>query len=203
MIVWNFLLGSFLGYCSETIEFYIECGHFVSRQGVIYGPFNQIYGFGFVICLLFLYRLKDKRAYVIFLISVVVGTIFEYASSIFLEKVAGYMSWSYRNYPLNVEVRICIPVSLAWGLAGVIYIKFLFPYICKQINRLNKRLIKAVLIVFFVFMVFDLLLSTAAVERMRERERGLPAGNKCDVLLDKYYPDEKLRQIYTSVRFVN
>ena len=49
-LFWIFILGSFFGYIVETIYAYIiSGGHFVVRQGLVYGPFIQVYGLGAMI----------------------------------------------------------------------------------------------------------------------------------------------------------
>lgn len=45
-IFWVFLIGSILGYIIEMIVGLVQNGHFVSRQGLLFGPFIQVYGVG-------------------------------------------------------------------------------------------------------------------------------------------------------------
>ncbi|SHJ68772.1 putative ABC transporter permease [Parasporobacterium paucivorans] len=201
-LVWSFLLGSFFGYCIETAVYFYKRGYFVNRQGVIYGPFSEIYGFGLIVVLLCLYKIRNKKGYIIFLASMAVGTLFEYASSVYLEKVAGYASWNYSSYPFDFQGRIDLVVSVGWGVFGVLFIKYAYPFTCKILNRMNKGLYKVLLWLFFVFMVFDLTLSGLAVDRMGKRGSGVPAGNKIDRFLDEHYPDERLKEIFTSVKFI-
>ncbi|SHI65754.1 putative ABC transporter permease [Parasporobacterium paucivorans] len=201
-IVWNFLLGSFFGFCLETIVYFYLLGHFINRQGVIYGPFSQIYGFGVIVFLVCLYKIRDRKWYIVFLASMAIGTIFEYVASIYLEKIAGYASWDYSSHAFNFEGRVCLLISAAWGIFGMLYIKNAYPFFCKVLSRINKKLIKTLLWLFFLFMIFDLTLSEFAINRMEERESGIPAENKIEKYLDEHYPDEKLKEIFTSVKFI-
>lgn len=201
-LVWSFMWGSFIGYLIETAFYFYKRGYFVNRQGVIYGPFSEIYGVGIIIMLLCLYYLRNQKNYIVFIASMALGTLFEYISSIILMEFFGYVSWNYSKYPFNYEGRICLYASIGWGIFGMVYLKYIFPFTCRMLYKLKKSFYKWLLIAFFVFMVFDLILSTYAVNRMKERHFNLPPNNRIEKIMDRYYPDERLKEIYTSVKFV-
>ena len=48
-IFWVFIIGSVIGYLLEMLVGLVQNGHFVSKQGLIYGPFSQVYGVGLVV----------------------------------------------------------------------------------------------------------------------------------------------------------
>ncbi len=41
-LFWIFLIGSIIGYIIEMIVGLVQNGHFVSRQGLLFGPFIQV-----------------------------------------------------------------------------------------------------------------------------------------------------------------
>ena len=45
-LFWIFIIGSIIGYGIEMIVGLVQNGHFVSRQGLVFGPFAQVYGLG-------------------------------------------------------------------------------------------------------------------------------------------------------------
>ena len=45
-LFWVFIIGSLIGYIVEMIVGLVQNGHFVSRQGLLLGPFAQVYGLG-------------------------------------------------------------------------------------------------------------------------------------------------------------
>ena len=55
-----FILYSFLGWCLETFYAFMVHGHFVKR-GVLFGPMCPIYGFGAVLLIFNLKKIKAKR----------------------------------------------------------------------------------------------------------------------------------------------
>lgn len=206
-LVWTFIVGSVFGFCLETVFYYFKSGYIMNRQGVIYGPFSQIYGFGLVVTVLTLYKIRNQKRYIVALASMLVGTIFEYACSVYLEKASGYISWDYTTFPFNLNGRVCLESSLLWGIIGMLYMKDAYPFICRMIDQVHKklhdRLYKIVIWIFFIFMALDLLISSLAVQRMKERRRDIKAENCIEMFLDKQYPDERLEKIYTSVRFLD
>lgn len=45
-LFWIFFIGCFLGVVIESIWCLVTRGYYESRSGLIYGPFNLVYGFG-------------------------------------------------------------------------------------------------------------------------------------------------------------
>lgn len=201
-LVWAFVTGCVLGYCYEITWYFFKEGHFVNRQGVIYGPFNQIYGFGFVVLVLLLYRIRKMRGVIIMLASAVLGTVFEYGSSVLLEKFFKYTSWDYSNFPFNLNGRVNLINSLIWGFYGYISIKYIYPYVCSITGRLSKKRYVALTWAIFLFLVFDIGLSALAQNRQRERSRGIAPSGSFEIFLDEHYPDERLNKIYNTVEYV-
>ena len=59
-IFWVFLIGSMIGYLVENIVGFVQNGHFVSRQGLLFGPFIQVYGIGLIIYYLIIPHAKTN-----------------------------------------------------------------------------------------------------------------------------------------------
>jgi uncharacterized membrane protein len=73
-------------------------------------------------------NLQEMSIPVIFIISMVGSAIAEYATSWVLEKRFHARWWDYSHMPLNLNGRICLPASLGFGLAGVLCVKVLIPF---------------------------------------------------------------------------
>ena len=82
-----FVIGSIIGYLLEMIVGLVQNGHFVSKQGLIYGPFSQVYGIGLVIY--YLVIPNNKKNIEIFLISMFLGGIVDIYKKHFLEQFRG------------------------------------------------------------------------------------------------------------------
>ena len=80
-IFWIFLIGSVIGYIVEMIVGLVQNGHFVSRQGLLYGPFIQVYGLGLAVYYIVISKIKDRNCIKIFFLSMLLGGIIEYLFS--------------------------------------------------------------------------------------------------------------------------
>lgn len=200
-IVWVFFLSSILGYVIETIYCLVVRGHIESRQGVIYGPFCQVYGFGAVAMVLALHRLTHYKDRWIFLASAVIGGLVEYIISFAQECIFDSVSWDYSNQSANINGRISLLYMLFWGFLGVVLIKNIYPTMSNLIERIPNKQGVIFTWIIVVFLGADLLLSGTAVMRWSERASGAAPKNAVAVFFDEHYPDELLAEIYPNMVF--
>ncbi len=202
-IFWIFLIGSILGYGIEMIVGLVQNGHFVSRQGLLFGPFIQVYGVGLVAYYLVISNIKKKSYIKIFFITMLLGGIVEYLFSYFQETWFGTISWDYSNLLFNIHGRTSLLHCLYWGIGGVLFVRFILPLI-RSLNEwcknTNFRFITAFLV---LFITFDIVMSGMAGSRQLERKNNIAANGYIDNFFDEYYPDEKLEQIYSNAKTVN
>ena len=202
-IFWIFLIGSILGYGIEMIVGLVQNGHFVSRQGLLFGPFIQVYGVGLVAYYLVISNIKKKSYIKIFFITMFLGGIVEYLFSYFQETWFGTISWDYSNLLFNIHGRTSLLHCLYWGIGGVLFVRFILPLI-RNLNEwcknTNFRFITAFLV---LFITFDIVMSGMAGSRQLERKNNIAANGYIDNFFDEYYPDEKLEQIYSNAKTVN
>ena len=76
-VFWVFIIGSVIGYVLEMIVGLVQNGHFVSRQGLLIGPFIQVYGLGLVTYYLVISKIKDKNNVKIFILSMILGGVID------------------------------------------------------------------------------------------------------------------------------
>ena len=202
-IFWIFLIGSILGYGIEMIVGLVQNGHFVSRQGLLFGPFIQVYGVGLVAYYLVISNIKKKSYIKIFFITMLLGGIVEYLFSYLQETWFGTISWDYSNLLFNIHGRTSLLHCLYWGVGGVLFVRFILPLI-RNLNEwcknTNFRFITAFLV---LFITFDIVMSGMTGSRQLERKNNIAANGYIDNFFDEYYPDEKLEQIYSNAKTVN
>lgn len=202
-IFWIFLIGSILGYGIEMVVGLVQNGHFVSRQGLLFGPFIQVYGVGLVAYYLVISNIKKKSYIKIFFITMLLGGIVEYLFSYLQETWFGTISWDYSNLLFNIHGRTSLLHCLYWGIGGVLFVRFILPLI-RNLNEwcknTNFRFITAFLV---LFITFDIVMSGMAGSRQLERKNNIAANGYIDNFFDEYYPDEKLEQIYSNAKTVN
>lgn len=198
---WVFFLGCFLGVVIETIWCLLRYRKLESRKGLVWGPFNLVYGFGALVITVGLYPLRDSRDLFIFVAGSLLGGIFEYVCSVIQEKVTGTISWDYKDFPLNLNGRINLLYCFFWGILALLWVKDAYPFLARLIEQLPNDIGIPLTWIGVVFFIIDSLHSAFVVRRMNERQNGIYQTNRLGRLLDKYYPDEKVRKIYPNMRF--
>ena len=195
------IIGSFAGVMVELLWCLITNGYLESRSGLVYGPFNMLYGVGAAVLSLTLYRFRNRGRWLSFLGGFVVGSVVEYLCSWGQEALLGSRSWDYSGMPFNINGRICLLYSIFWGILGVLWIKDLYPRMSKWILKIPNHAGRIVTWVLTVFMAFNCLVSAVAVWRWAERVSGVPAENGFEELLDARFPDERMERIYANMSF--
>lgn len=203
-LVWVFAIGSVLGYLIETVWCLIRHGVIESRQGMIYGPFNQVYGFGAVLMVLLLRPFAKKNDRWLFLGGALVGGGFEWVCSWLQEKNFGTVSWEYSNQPFSLGGgRTSLLYMFFWGILGVVYMKSIYPRLSRVIGRIPRRPGILFSWILAVGLSANMLVSALAVSRWSERQQGIPAENAVADFLDNRYPNEMLAEIYPNMQVVS
>ena len=195
------IAGSFAGVVVELLWCLFRNGYLESRSGLVYGPFNPVYGVGAVVMTLALYRYRNRSSSISFFGGAVVGSVIEYLLSWGQEMLFGSTSWDYSHMPFNLNGRICLLYSLFWGILGVLWIKSIYPRTARIILKIPNRSGKVLTWALTVFMVFDCAVSLAAVDRWSERVHGEPAVSAADTFFDERFPDSRMERIYANMEF--
>ena len=200
-LFWIFVIGCFIGVVIETLWCLLLYRKLESRKGLVWGPFNLVYGFGALVMTLGLYPLRDSRDLFIFVGGSFLGGIFEYICSVVQEKVTGTISWDYRNFPLNLNGRINLLYCFFWGILALLWVKDSFPRLEWLIERIPDAV--GIPLTWFgvVFFIIDSIHSALVVYRMNERQSGNAETNRFWNFFDRHYPDAKVRKIYPNMKF--
>ncbi len=196
-----FFVGSFAGVIIELLWCFVRHGYFESRTGLVYGPFNPVYGIGAFCLTAVLYKYRNRSAFYSFIGGFVTGSVVEYACSFFQEMLFGSTSWDYSNIPLNLNGRICLLYSIFWGFLGVFWIKSVYPRFSVWVLKIPNRIGKVLVWILLVFLIFDCVVSAFAVFRWSERGKGKTAANTVEGFLDTRFPDERMEKIYPNMEF--
>lgn len=199
-LFWVFFLCCFLGVVIETVFCWIASGRLSQRTGLVWGPFNLIYGIGAVLLTVCLHPFIGKSDRWIFIGGSIIGGAFEYFCSWLQETVLGTVSWDYTGYPFNLNGRIYLLYCLFWGALALVWVKEVFPrlngFIERRVSKTYGVVISWVLI---AFMLANSLVSGAAVLRQSQRYEGVPATHAWQQVLDDRFPDSRLAKIYPSM----
>ncbi len=195
------VVGSFAGVVIELLWCLFRNGYIESRSGLVYGPFNLLYGVGAAVLSLALYRFRNRGKWLSFLGGFLVGSVVEYVCSWFLEVAYGSASWDYSNMPFNLNGRICLLYSIFWGCLGILWIKDIYPRMSKWILKLPNHAGKIITWVLIVFMVLNCAVSGIAVWRWSDRVKGIEASNRFEAFIDARFPDERMERVYANMSF--
>lgn len=197
-IFWVFIIGSVLGYIFEIIVVIFQKGHFENRQGLIYGPLIPVYGIGGVIYYCVFKKIKTRDLWKVFLISMILGGMTEYISSVVQEKLFHTISWDYSYLYFNLNGRTSLLHCTYWGIAGILYIKYIENFIDKIGVLLERKQLKVLTKFAILFMIFNISISGLAAIRQAKRREDIDPKNEIEILLDKYYPDEYMDNVFVN-----
>lgn len=195
------LIGSFFGVLIEMLWCLVTNGYIESRAGVVYGPFNPLYGIGTVVLTVCLYKFRNRGAFLSFLGGTIVGSVVEYVCSWGQEFVFGSRSWDYSGMPFNINGRICLLYSMFWGVLGVLWIKNLYPRMAKWILKIPNRVGKIVTWVAMALFILNMAVSGLALTRWTQRHQGIAPANGFWQFVDERFPDERMEKIYANMDF--
>ena len=58
------------------------------------------------------------------------------------------------NHKINIKGRVCLTNSIYWGILGILFIKYIHPFVEQNITSINPNVLKnATLIITFLFII--------------------------------------------------
>lgn len=198
-----FILGAFLGDIVETVFCLATTGRLMSRSSLVFGPFSIVWGLACALLTWILYRYRDKSDRYIFVFGTILGGAYEYVCSVFTEMAFGTVFWDYSEIPFNLGGRINLLYCFFWGIAAVVWMKGVYPFLSRQIEKLPARAGRAVCSVLLVLLAADMLISALALARYSERQTGSPEQTAVGQMLDEYFPDEFIEKRYENLKLAD
>lgn len=198
-LVYLFVLASVFGWCVEGIWSLLAKGRLINHSAVVIGPFNMVYGVCVCTLSLLLSNFNQNSSYFkIFLTCFIGGSIIEYIISWSMELMFGFSAWDYSKYFLNINGRVCLLYSFFWGILGIFWIKIIYPYITKLLNKIPERISKKLVYFIIIFLSFDLLLTVSAINRAHDFEKNIPPKNSYERYLDKRFDKNYLKNMFNN-----
>ena len=196
-----FFIGAFLGDITETVFCRFSMGRWMSRSSVVFGPFSIVWGLGCAMLTWILYRYREQSDRRLFLCGTILGGAYEYICSVFTEIVFGTVFWDYSKIPFNLGGRINLLYCFFWGFAAIIWMKGIYPFLSKWIEKIPVRIGKPLCMIMVFFMSVNIALSGLALDRYSKRHDGLPAKNAVGELMDDWFPDPYMEKVYPNIKF--
>ena len=145
-----YFLLALVGWLWEVI-LYFATEHAWINRGVYRGPYLPIYGIGGMLLCLFLRHWKN-RPVAVFFVSAVFCAALEFVTSFFLEQKWGIRWWDYSGHFLNIQGRICLLGTIAFGIGGVLLVCFFLPFYDRLYAKMDakwRRILMFVLLLAF------------------------------------------------------
>lgn len=164
-ILTYFIIYSILGWIMESIVRSIAERKIINT-GFLIGPLCPIYGIGAIIMFLFLEKFENNII-ILFLSAIIVLTLWEYAVGVLLEKLFHTKYWDYSNNKFNFQGRICLLNSICWGVLGVLFVKYMHPFIQGVVAKLNPQIVAYSTIIITIVVLVDAIISIVKVKNIK------------------------------------
>ena len=152
-IIFYFIIYSFLGWCLESI-YKTVIFRKPTNSGFLYGPFCPMYGVGAIIMIMA--GKLSNNILIIFLMGIIIFTVWEYVVAVVLEKLFKTKYWDYSELKFNFQGRVCLKNSIYWGILAVLLIFLIQPGIEKLTELIPNNLILYLNIIFIIAIVVDI-----------------------------------------------
>lgn len=136
-IFYIFLAYGIFGWIYESCLLSIQKKTLINR-GFLTGPIIPIYGFGALFVYLTFWEVRYNFL-LVFFGSLLLATLLEYFTSLVMELIFHTRWWDYSTLPLNVNGRVCLPVSLFWGALALVMIHIMQPFVDSIIGIIPRQ----------------------------------------------------------------
>lgn len=162
-----FIFWSFVGWGIEVCWMTLETGEYQNR-GFLNMPICPIYGFGVIMVTVF-FRPVSHTVIPLFVVTSILCTAFELLVGLGMEKLFGARWWDYSHERYNYKGYICLKISILWGMGCVIVIRLVQPMVEKFIDLMPVKMGLALIMLWSVLIVIDLISSICAVNKLNNR----------------------------------
>ena len=210
-LFWVFVVCCFLGLIIETIYHMVvvDPGVYQDRAGMLFGPFSPIYGFGALLMTIALNRFYKANPIIIFVVSAVIGGLFEAATSLFMQIGFGAVAWDYSGstifglFPDPIaEIfggRTSTLFMCMWGALGFVWIKLCLPRLLSLINLIPWKLRYSLTAVCAVLMLVNGVMTLQALDCWYERLSGVSATAPVEEFYAKYFDNDYMQHRFQSM----
>lgn len=210
-LFWIFVVASVIGLVIETIYHFavVDPGHYQDRAGLLFGPFSPIYGVGAVLMTMALNRFHHAHLIVIFLVSAIIGGVFEYLAGWFFQFAFGLLAWDYTGatlfglWPDPIAIlfqgRTSAMFMCMWGALGVAWTKLLLPWMLHLVNLIPWNWRYTLTAVFAVLMAADCLMTLLSFDCWYERMAGNEPSSAMEQFMAHNFDSEFMADRFQSM----
>lgn len=159
----------------------------IVNRGFLIGPYCPIYGFGALSIIILLKKYMNDYV-VFFVMSIIVCSALEYLTSFFMEKIFKARWWDYSNKNFNINGRICLINSIAFGVIATVIMYFVNPEINMIISKIPENTLEIISIILFIIFVVDYVVSSKLMLSFKDTLSKVKLDNTEEIT-------EKIKQI--------
>lgn len=160
-----FISYSFIGWLFEVCCVFYAERRFVDR-GFLIGPYCPIYGFSGLIMVLTLNKYINDPI-IVFVIIVVIASIMEYITSYLMEKIFKARWWDYSKMTFNINGRICLEISLLFGILGFVLIYIVNPHLVDFLKQNDGLLLTSISGFILFLFIIDSIISFNVIRNLQ------------------------------------
>ena len=134
-LFWYFIFYSFLGFILEVLFARIMHSAKQDRKCMYVLPLCPVYGLG-ALLIVHLPAAIQRRPLLLFLSGALAATAAEYFMDWVYEMTLKVRFWNYSAMPWNLNGRVCLPFSLAWGFLSLGLTAWVHPAIVRWIRAI-------------------------------------------------------------------
>lgn len=185
-MLWFFAIYSVIGWIIEVAYHAVTMGKVINR-GFLNGPLCPVYGSGvlmvFAVLGLFGGDVETMSAWILFGVGIVFATLVEFIAGFLLDKLFHARWWDYRDRKFNLNGYICLQFSLIWGMAIAFVLRVVHPTFAALVYKIPEKIGAAILGVFYVIFLIDLVITVMSVLKMNEQLRKMEELQKAILTL--------------------
>ena len=209
-LFWVFMVCCVLGLIIEVIfhMVWVDPGVYQDRAGLLFGPFSPIYGFGAVLLTVALNRFYKKNFLVIFIVSAIIGGVFEAAVGWWMQTSFGAIAWAY-SYELLPGIpdpmailfagRTSTPFMLMWGTLGLFWIKVCLPRLLKLINLIPWKMRYSLTAVVTALMLVNGVMTLQALDCWFCRVSGLEPSSPVEQFYAEHFDNAYMEHRFQTM----
>lgn len=210
-LFWIFVVASIIGLVLETIYHFavVDPGHYQDRAGLLFGPFSPIYGVGAVLMTMALNRFHKAPLAVVFLVSAVIGGLFEFLASWFFQFAFGILAWDYTGStlfglcpdPIAIlfQGRTSALFMCMWGVLGVAWIKLLLPWMLHLVNLIPWNWRYTLTAVCAALMAADCVMTLLSFDCWYERMAGNVPESAMEQFMARNFDNQYMAERFQSM----
>lgn len=158
-----FLIYSVAGWIMEVIVVAWEKKKFVNR-GFFIGPYCPIYGVS-VILMSFILGRYSNDPFVLFILSMVLCSFFEYVTGFIMEKLFKARWWDYSDKTFNINGRVCLENSVIFGILGCVVIIWVNPFLENLLYMIPESILICISSILLIAFLIDNIVSFKIISK--------------------------------------